>query len=229
MDTNDDPDQAEIAKHEAAHLVMTWLLYGLPYVRGADIAGEDDIWGHSGGSRPHGRVSPLAEIMIDIAGWLQVITDRGGQDHAANLPWWDQSKLAVTDENGDWADARKWLGFYPGSDKERVELARELTHQTVGLLKVNELTIHDLAARLESTKAMSENDVRSLLARHRKNRLRVTTSLRIARLRAARQAAIDADPSLAPHGSLDTYSNWQCRCHQCKRAWGKYVEELRAR
>lgn len=47
--------------------------------------------------------------------------------------------------------------------------------------------------------------------------------------KAARKAQIAADPSLAPHGVLTTYSNWACRCDKCKTAWSEYMREYHQR
>jgi hypothetical protein len=39
-----------------------------------------------------------------------------------------------------------------------------------------------------------------------------------------------ADPSLAPHGQANTYTNWGCRCLACARAHNEHVKQsLRSR
>lgn len=47
--------------------------------------------------------------------------------------------------------------------------------------------------------------------------------------KAARKVAIAADPSLAKHGLILTYSNWGCRCAPCKEAWSAYMREYHAK
>lgn len=44
-----------------------------------------------------------------------------------------------------------------------------------------------------------------------------------------RAELIKADPSLAPHGVLTTYSNWRCRCADCKAVWSAYMREYHQR
>jgi len=45
---------------------------------------------------------------------------------------------------------------------------------------------------------------------------------RHARENASRVARLAADPSLAPHGSRQTYVNWGCRCAACSEAHSAY-------
>lgn len=44
-----------------------------------------------------------------------------------------------------------------------------------------------------------------------------------------RAELIKADPSLAPHGVVTTYSNWKCRCEPCKAKWSEYMAEYHQR
>lgn len=43
------------------------------------------------------------------------------------------------------------------------------------------------------------------------------------------RAALLADPTAAPHGSLTTYNDWMCRCPACRAAATEYRREQRAR
>lgn len=42
-----------------------------------------------------------------------------------------------------------------------------------------------------------------------------------------RKIRLQADPTLARHGSVSTYTNWGCRCTLCTAARTKYHRELR--
>jgi hypothetical protein len=42
------------------------------------------------------------------------------------------------------------------------------------------------------------------------------------------RARLAVDPTAAPHGQNSTYSNWGCRCDECRAAHGEKMIEDRA-
>ncbi len=44
-----------------------------------------------------------------------------------------------------------------------------------------------------------------------------------------RQAALTANSSVAPHGTVSTYVNYRCRCYECRESWRLYRAGLRLR
>jgi hypothetical protein len=46
--------------------------------------------------------------------------------------------------------------------------------------------------------------------------------------RKRRAERLAADPTLAPHGEKQTYSNWGCRCAACRAANARSSAEYRA-
>lgn len=47
----------------------------------------------------------------------------------------------------------------------------------------------------------------------------------VAQEKASRRERLAADPSLAPHGTVQTYTNWGCRCEACTEANSKRCHE----
>lgn len=47
--------------------------------------------------------------------------------------------------------------------------------------------------------------------------------------KAARYARFAADPTIRPHGDVNTYDNWGCRCRPCTQAATKQRSEERKR
>lgn len=47
--------------------------------------------------------------------------------------------------------------------------------------------------------------------------------------RQSNRRALEADPTLAPHGSLNTYNDWMCRCQPCRDAMAAYQRERKSR
>lgn len=45
---------------------------------------------------------------------------------------------------------------------------------------------------------------------------------------ARRKARLEADPTLMPHGQRTTYSNWGCRCEECRAAMRRRVSRFTA-
>ena len=60
----------------------------------------------------------------------------------------------------------------------------------------------------------------------------MTTRFAAAQARKARlvgkAAQLAADPTLARHGRPGTYTNWGCRCDECRAAWSAYFRVYRA-
>jgi len=57
---------------------------------------------------------------------------------------------------------------------------------------------------------------------------RILQRERLRRGKQSRATRLKADPSLAPHGELSTYTNWLCRCRACSDAFNAYKREYRA-
>lgn len=45
--------------------------------------------------------------------------------------------------------------------------------------------------------------------------------------RANRKARLAADPTLRPHGEVETYRDWGCRCDLCKAAHAEAMRDYR--
>lgn len=59
---------------------------------------------------------------------------------------------------------------------------------------------------------------RSGVYRCRCDDCRIAHTKRLAEEREIRRLRLLADPSLAPHGRVSTYTNWKCRCKKCSYA-----------
>lgn len=52
---------------------------------------------------------------------------------------------------------------------------------------------------------------------------------RARRERRSRRERLAADPTLAPHGDVQTYKNWGCRCEPCTAVHAEACRQYKAR